>query len=555
MRLFARASLAATLVGTAAPSIHAQPLEQLIGASGPTTYERLNPVQQHVHLPSQTPFSTDVLVGGDTPPLVGQWFDPPDWTLSRLTATGAIVWQARLAAGDSGYVGPSSIAVLSDGSAVVSGSAADGTFGPTNIGVVRVSAAGAVLWTTRIAGASDYSAIAALPGDISVVVGSNVGSSVVTFLSGAGAVLSSSVLTLGAPYHENFFLTDVKYDVATGTVLMCGWANDNVTFDTVGVLIRMSTAGAVLGARRIDATDAFSNPINFELLALEPIPGGLAIAVASDIWNNDDPEFPFTISAPMVVGLSAAFTPTWVTQFSSPGADFLRPRQSALRRHPSGVLGLIGQYSFGDGGSRVWLARFDEITGAYQGRRQYGGSANTFPGGLTPMLDAAHPWAFVGGIQTTFSTSDGYHVVTRPDGTTGCDELMADTLSSPALVNGPLVVNVTAAAPVAPWSPTVLPLAFDRASVCNPEPPCPCNLADITQIGGTFEEPGSPDCQLTLDDILLFNDAYIDGSGCPGSAPCNPADVTDIGESGAGPDGLLTLDDILAFSDAYNAGC
>lgn len=82
-----------------------------------------------------------------------------------------------------------------------------------------------------------------------------------------------------------------------------------------------------------------------------------------------------------------------------------------------------------------------------------------------------------------------------------------------------------------------------------------CNLADITEIGGTLEIPGNPDNLLTLDDILLFVDAYNDSTGCPGEVPCNLADVTDIGDSGAGPDGQLTLDDILAFIDAYNAGC
>lgn len=79
-----------------------------------------------------------------------------------------------------------------------------------------------------------------------------------------------------------------------------------------------------------------------------------------------------------------------------------------------------------------------------------------------------------------------------------------------------------------------------------------CNRADITDIG---DSGAGPDGQLTLDDILLYINEYNDSIGCPGSAPCNKADITDIGDSGSGPDGQLTLDDILAFIDDYNAGC
>lgn len=81
--------------------------------------------------------------------------------------------------------------------------------------------------------------------------------------------------------------------------------------------------------------------------------------------------------------------------------------------------------------------------------------------------------------------------------------------------------------------------------------PCP---ADIVAIGGEV----GPDGLYTLDDILAFIDAYNDASGCPGVAPCNIADLTGIGgtlEDPMAPDGLLTLDDILFFVDAYNAGC
>lgn len=86
----------------------------------------------------------------------------------------------------------------------------------------------------------------------------------------------------------------------------------------------------------------------------------------------------------------------------------------------------------------------------------------------------------------------------------------------------------------------------------RPRPTVACNPADITDTGDTG---AGPDGQLNLDDILAFVNEYNDATGCPGAAPCNRADITDTGDTGAGPDGQLSLDDILAFVNAYNEGC
>ena len=37
--------------------------------------------------------------------------------------------------------------------------------------------------------------------------------------------------------------------------------------------------------------------------------------------------------------------------------------------------------------------------------------------------------------------------------------------------------------------------------------------------------------------------------------PAEAADVTDIGDTGAGPDGQLTVDDIIAFVNTFSDGC
>ncbi len=82
--------------------------------------------------------------------------------------------------------------------------------------------------------------------------------------------------------------------------------------------------------------------------------------------------------------------------------------------------------------------------------------------------------------------------------------------------------------------------------------PVQCSLADITDIGDTG---AGPDGQLTVDDIITFVNAFSDEIGCPGTAPCNIADVTDVGDTGAGPDGQLTVDDVIAFVNAFSNGC
>lgn len=82
-----------------------------------------------------------------------------------------------------------------------------------------------------------------------------------------------------------------------------------------------------------------------------------------------------------------------------------------------------------------------------------------------------------------------------------------------------------------------------------------CNLADITEVGGTSEAPGLPDQQLTVDDLILFVNLFSDGTGCPGATPCSRADITGIGGPPESPDGELTVDDLIAFVNAYSEGC
>ena len=98
-------------------------------------------------------------------------------------------------------------------------------------------------------------------------------------------------------------------------------------------------------------------------------------------------------------------------------------------------------------------------------------------------------------------------------------------------------------------------VAGDFAVAEVPGGPAGCNLADITEVGGTEEFPGNPDGQLTVDDLILFVNLFSSSAGCPGTAPCNRADVSGIGGSGAPPDGELTVDDLIEFVNAFSTGC
>ena len=73
--------------------------------------------------------------------------------------------------------------------------------------------------------------------------------------------------------------------------------------------------------------------------------------------------------------------------------------------------------------------------------------------------------------------------------------------------------------------------------------PCPCNLADVTQLGGS----GLPDGYLTVDDIIVYLNAFFAGN-------LAIADVAALGGS-PGADGQLTVDDVIVFLAAFFDGC
>ena len=75
--------------------------------------------------------------------------------------------------------------------------------------------------------------------------------------------------------------------------------------------------------------------------------------------------------------------------------------------------------------------------------------------------------------------------------------------------------------------------------------------ADVCGVGGAAVPP---DGQYTADDLIEFVNAYGDGTGCPGAAPCDLADITDVGGGGVW-DGQLTIDDLLLFINATSDGC
>ncbi len=75
-------------------------------------------------------------------------------------------------------------------------------------------------------------------------------------------------------------------------------------------------------------------------------------------------------------------------------------------------------------------------------------------------------------------------------------------------------------------------------------PATPCNLADVTGVGGP---PALPDGLITGDDFNAFVAAFSAGDPL--------SDITGIGGPPAVPDGLITGDDFVAFISLFAAGC
>ncbi|MGH7132147.1 MAG: GC-type dockerin domain-anchored protein [Phycisphaerales bacterium] len=74
-------------------------------------------------------------------------------------------------------------------------------------------------------------------------------------------------------------------------------------------------------------------------------------------------------------------------------------------------------------------------------------------------------------------------------------------------------------------------------------PHCPCNQADIAQLGGGLGADG----QLTVDDLVTFLSNFFSGN-------LAVADLTNLGGSG-GPDGAITVDDLVFFLSKFFSPC
>jgi hypothetical protein len=89
------------------------------------------------------------------------------------------------------------------------------------------------------------------------------------------------------------------------------------------------------------------------------------------------------------------------------------------------------------------------------------------------------------------------------------------------------------------------------ASACVGAQP---HLALLSDLDGVF----SPRAEYTLLAVVSAPaNTFSESIGCPGvpGEPCNLADVTDVGNTGAGPDGQLTVDDIVRFYNLFSEGC
>ncbi len=88
--------------------------------------------------------------------------------------------------------------------------------------------------------------------------------------------------------------------------------------------------------------------------------------------------------------------------------------------------------------------------------------------------------------------------------------------------------------------------------------PAACNRADLTASGGFYDNgavTAPPDGELSIEDFIVFLAAFTDGVGCPGLAPCNPADLTGAGGVPVPPDGDLSVEDFITFLAEFTEGC
>ncbi len=559
------APLALGLLAAASPAALAQPFEKTYSSSGSNRIndEQFRAVQQFYHRLSATLFNASAFAAGNTPSGTG-FLTPPDWLTSTIQPSGTLTWDERQQALDGGFVGATSVGILSNGDAVVAGLRGNSlSFQPDGAGLARVSPTGAVVWTVPLLGSGDgfrfLPTVAVLPGDEIALIALNADRNRVIYhrISSAGAVLNSTLLSTNNPA-QFLSLADLQYDPGTGTLVAAGEIFDTFgDFDSRTVLARLSLSGTPINAITVDElpppdTDITSVPswgTGVEVLDN----GDVALLRNTTLFQPEPSGGGFIASSNTVaVGrFTPAFTQVWHTAIYGPffSGDNIQAHRCGIRQDRDGIIGVLGQFSFGDGGSTLWLARFTSA-GLYLSRHLYGSQGNSFPGGFTPAMDAPGGWIIAGFLQN-FQIGGPMLIRARPDGTTGCEQLVFDEPVSLQPEIAPVTLVASAVTLPLPWPTAQVSITLSETTVCSPGS-IACNRADVTDIGDTG---AGPDGQLTVDDIIAFVNTFSDGIGCPGASPCNLADITDIGDTGSGPDGQLTVDDIIAFFNAFSDGC
>ncbi len=505
---------------------------------------------------------------GQAPRASGPFTADYDWYIRDVQTDGIPVADYELR--NPGFAEASSIEILPDGSSVIVGNR--GVFLPSNdLGVARISAAGTLLWAIDLPGTGsffDAPIVTQLPGNRLVVSArdANGDGPLLYVLTTAGTVIDAKRLTTPLVNYRIDNISDVKWDDATGTIVVCGNGSELNNGSSSPWLARIDITTFASSANYVSRFDSQNAPLYTQFDSVEMLGGGLASVYGRTF--KEDPKNPgFGTEGLWLLGTDAALLPTWSNVTTLTFNNTLQSVQAGLRLNPLlGQLGVVANYTFGDGGSNMVLVRYLP-DGTLLGLTSYPLDGFTFGRGMAPVISTVLPgWILAGSAQNFTNGSDPLLLRTRADGTTGCQETL-EVVNTPAPLTVtplPLVFITFGAQPN--WSTFITFPDRPWAVACRSQVDR-CNPADICGSGATYDPLTGgvdigPDLALSIDDFVIFLAAFTDGTGCPGTAPCNVADICGSGATydgltgtvDVGPDGDLSIEDFLIFLAAFTDG-
>lgn len=555
------------LLGSLAPCALAQQGQRYLGSQNAEEFNDIRPVRN-----AAGDLDGYILCGFRDFPVAGG-FDR-DFYVVRTNVAGGVIWSVRY--GEPTREEATSVTPLADGGFAVVGEITPGTGSNLGLGIIKLDAAGNLVWSRRMIGGGFGERIAIQlsrtpgptcrrmsNGDIALVSYMRISATsleqrgVFYRFDINGNLLASRQYIEGGTPQTQITMTDLHELNANNEIALVGTTlspfqiipGGPIGYDPDPLYMRVNSGGVPLGAaayptfgannRRAvetgDGADFDGQTLTISGFTDFAIPGPITVTGTHVLRVNPLNGAPFWMQrfAGFYNGYAA------VNRDFATGDTMVSGFLQNVTGQPLPVLASL--LRVGPGGAFVWNRGY-----------YWPGTNSTVSTAVVqePEADLNFVLTGYGLAPAPYGDFDGSFVRTNNFGLTGCREQAFELRNEPATTD-PRVPPITSTAsdfaswPAAYARPGTADTAFCAGVGC-------CSLADLTDVGGS----GPPcDGQLTLDDILLFVNEYNDATGCPGPAPCNLADLTGLGGPPSLPDGQLTLDDILAFTDAYNDGC